>query len=159
MKLLIIWLLSIVVPLIQDIPYKPQDDFNIKFDLSFKQRDSAIGSTTFNMSETRAEHERRTSTDQLPYLLLHVELKKVAAGEVKGKIIRDEKDVIFNKKIKEGLLIKLDVGFTDDLKDQIKGYKHEIQFIKENKSISSRIVIEFDKEGNYFVNGEKRGKI
>jgi hypothetical protein len=86
-------------------------------------------------------------------------LLKIPNNEVKSKIIRDNQTVVYNKKIAEGSIIKLEVGFTDDIKDQIKGYRHEIQFLSADKSIQSRILIEFDKEGNYFVNGEKRGRV
>lgn len=143
----------------QEVPFKPQTDFEIKFDMSFKQRDQTGEKTTINLHETQAEHARRTQTTTLPFLTLHIKLVKVPSNEVKAKIIRDNLTVVYNKKIAEGSLIDLEVGFTDDIKDQIKGYRHEIQFLAADKTIQSKILIEFDEEGNYFVNGEKRGKV
>jgi hypothetical protein len=151
---------SIVMPsLFQEIAFKPQTEFEIKFDMSFKQRDQTSEKTTINLHETQAEHARRTQTETLPYLVLHIKLTKIQPNEIKTKVIRDNQVMVFNKKIEEGLVLKLDVGFTDDIKDQIKGYKHEIQFLAADKTILNRILIEFDKDGNYFVNGEKRGRV
>jgi hypothetical protein len=153
------WAFLILGFFAQDAPFKPQTEFEVKFDMSFKQRDQTGEKTTINLHETQAEHIRRTQTETLPYLVLHIKLTKILPTEIKGKIIRDNQAVVYNKKIEEGLTIKLDVGFTDDIKDQIKGYKHEVQFLSSDKTILSRILIEFDKDGNYFVNGEKRGKV
>jgi hypothetical protein len=158
MTAMLIWVF-ILLSYFQEIPFKPQTEFEIKFDMSFKQRDQSDEKTTINLHETQAEHARRTQTETLPYLVLHIKLVKIIPREIKGKIVRDNRDVVFNKKIEEGMTMKLDVGFTDDIKDQIKGFKHEVLFLSADKTILSKILIEFDKDGNYLVNDEKRGRI
>lgn len=159
MTAILVWLFLLISTFSQEVPFKPQNEFEIKFDMSFKQREAFADKTTVKLDETRGEYERRTSTDPLPYLVLHIKLIKIQPTEIKGKIVRDNQTTVYNKKIEEGSIIKLEVGFTDDIKDQIKGYKHELQFLSADKAILSRILIEFDKDGNYFVNGEKRGRV
>jgi hypothetical protein len=139
-------------------PFKAKEDFEVKLDLSFKQR-TQIDDKGVYLNETRKDHDKRTSTALLPYVNLNVIVLKHQPEEFKVKITRDDKVLVLNKKISEKMEIRLNVGFTDDVKDGISGYKHELQFLSPDKKVLSRILIEFDKEGYYFVNGEKRGKV
>lgn len=139
-------------------PFKPSEDFEIKFDLTFRQR-TQLDNKTVHLTETGKERERRTNSTPLPYLKLHIKLLKIHPDEIKLKVIKDDKNFVLNKKIKESIELRLDVGFTDDVKDRISGYRHVIQFLSVDKKVLSVIVIEFDEEGNYKVNGELRGKI
>ncbi|HEU5289227.1 MAG TPA: hypothetical protein VFU05_01210 [Cyclobacteriaceae bacterium] len=141
----------------EEVPFKPKEDFEIKFDLTFKVRTTDDKAVYLN--ETRAEHEKRTSATPLPFLKLLVKVKRLQQEEIKLKVIRDDKNTLFSKKTEPDMEFKLEVGFTDDLKDQVSGYRHVIQFLSSKKEVLSRIVIEFDKDGNYFVNGEKRGRV
>jgi hypothetical protein len=159
MTVMHIWIFIVFNSFFQEVPYKPQTEFEIKFDMSFKQRDVFADKSTVKLDETRGEYQKRTSTDPLPFLVLHIKLTKIHPAEAKSKIVRDDGIIVYNKKIEEGQIIKLEVGFTDDIKDQIKGFKHEVQFLSTDKRIQSKILIEFDKDGNYFVNDEKRGRI
>jgi len=152
-----LYLLLFVLTIQEEIPFKPKDDFEVKFDLSFKQR--TRDEKTVYMEETRSEHQKRTNTTPLPYLKLLVKVKHIGQEEIKLKVIRDDKNILFSKKTEQDMEFRLDLGFTDDIKDRISGYKHVIQFISPKKEVISRILIEFDKEGNYLVNGERRGKI
>ena len=150
------FLILFLIHIQEEIPFKPKEDFEVKFDLKFKQRER---DTKIVVVETHAENEKRTNTSPLPYLKLLVIVKQVQPEEIKMKVIKDDKNSIMSKKTEQGMEIKLDVGFTDDVKARVSGYKHVIQFLSAEKSVLSKIVIEFDKDGNYFVNGEKRGKV
>lgn len=152
------YLIVLLFLFIQDpVAFKPSDEFQIKPELTFKQR-STSDDSEIHMSETRKENERRKSTDALPYLKLNVKIQKVQAGEYKVRIIRDNQETLFSKKVSPEMELKFEPGFTDDIKDGISGFKHEIEFVSADKKVVSRILIEIDKEGNYMVNGEKRGK-
>ena len=147
-----IYLILLSCLLVQDeIGYKPKDEFEIKLDLSFKQKSNSD-------DDGNIYREKKTATGLLPYLKLDVRILKLQPGEVKLKVIRDSKDAVLNKKLSGTLEIKLEVGYTDDIKAGISGYKHELLFMSAEKNVLSRILIEIDKEGNYMVNGEKRGK-
>jgi hypothetical protein len=150
-------LILFMIAFADEAPFKPKDDFEVKFDLTFKQRDR--DEKTVYMNETYKEREKRTITTPLPFLKLFVKIKRIEPEEIKLKVIRDDKNTLISKKTGQDMEFKLELGYTDDIKDRISGYKHVIQFLSAKKDVLSVIVIEFDKEGNYFVNGEKRGKV
>lgn len=141
------------------VPLKPKEEFEIKFELSVKQRPYSDNTRTLRYGETISEHERRNSVELLPYLKLNVKITTAHPSEVKLKVFKDDGNSAFSKKVESGLEFKLDLGFTDDIKDRIVGYKYVIRFYTPEKKEFTKIVIEFDTEGYYFVNGEKRGKI
>lgn len=141
-----------------DTPFKPSDEFEIKMEMSFKQRPPE-GVNTVHFTDSKKDEQRRTSTAPLPYLVLHIKILKINEGETKVKVVNEKNLLVLSKKVSEGLELNLDIGFTDDVKDGINGYRHEVQFVSSEKKAVSRIIIEFDKEGNYFVNGERRGKV
>src|SRR4051812_27105060 len=116
MKLLSIILVSTF--LLQDLPYKPNEEFNIKLDYKFKQRPT-VNVNTVNFSETNKEHEQRTSSAQLPFLILNVNLLKVEKEHVKLTIVNNLNKKVVSRKIKEGLIIPIEIGFTDDVKDRV----------------------------------------
>jgi hypothetical protein len=142
----------------QEVPYKSSEEFSIRVDMKFMQR-PAPDPSTVKLDETRAEYLKRTSLDQLPHMTLYLLVKDAADNEVRIKIVRDGKIVANNRKFSVGKEIKLDVGFTDDAKDQISGYEHIVYFLSGDKSEVSRIVIAIDENGDYFINGQKRGRV
>lgn len=155
--MIIPFLILLVFNVQEEIPFKPKDDFEIKFDLSFKQR--VRDEKAVYIQETKAEHDKRIAVAPLPFLKLLVKIKHLQPEEIKVKVIRDDENSVLSKKAEQDMEFKLEVGYTDDIKDQISGYKHVIQFLNSKKEVLSRIVIQFDREGNYFVNGEKRGRV
>jgi len=153
----LLFLISIVL-IAQDIPYKPDDEFSIRMDLKFKIRPQSA-TNTVNVSETMADYQKRTSTSQLPYLTLFVNVKQISQGETRMRILRDGKNLVSNKKIELNKEFKIEVGYTDDAKDKILGYEHIIYFMTPDKKDVNRIVIIIDPNGDYFVNGQKRGRL
>lgn len=140
-------------------PFKAKEDFEIKFVLSFKHR-SSTEHTSVRVEETVEERQRRLNTNPLPYLNLVVKVLNIKPEEVRLKVIKDDLHSVLNKKkIEEGMEFTIEVGFTDDVKDKVSGYKHVVQFLSEDKKVISIILIEFDEDGNYMVNGERRGKV
>lgn len=143
----------------EEVPFKAKEDFEVKFEMSFKQRQASDESLTVRYDETAADREKRTNLDPLPYLTLRVKILKLQEDEIRMKVIKDDKSTVMNKKTATNQEVSLDVGFVADAKDRISGYKHVLQFLSSDKKTISQIVIEFDKDGNYLVNGEKRGKV
>jgi hypothetical protein len=152
-------LVALLLPNVQaqDIPYKPDEEYTIRVDLKFKPRPMA-DATRVEISETRAEYDRRTSTDQLPFLNLYITTKESAWKETRLKVLRDGKVLMGNRKIELGKELKIEVGFTDDAKDGISGQEHIVYYMDESKKEISRIVITIEKNGDYIVNGVKRGR-
>ncbi len=140
------------------VPYKPDEEFTIRLDLKFKVRPQS-STNTVNVSETRAEYLKRTSADQLPYLILFVTVKHVNLDETHMRVLRDGKKFVNSRKIELDKEFKIDVGYTDDAKDKISGYEHVILFMTSDKKIVNRIVVSIDENGDYFVNSQKRGRL
>jgi hypothetical protein len=55
--------------------------------------------------------------------------------------------------------VKLELGFTDDIKDHVGPYEFTILLLDDGKQPVSRVVIYFKSDGTYLVNGQMRGKI
>jgi hypothetical protein len=64
-----------------------------------------------------------------------------------------------NRKAELNKEIKLDIGFTDDIKDRTIDPEYVITLLSADKKPVSRIVIYFSESGDYIVNGTKRGRI
>ena len=156
MKSLILFLLIALVT--QSIPYKPNDEFEIKLDYQFKQRSFNNDNNVVNLDESRKEYEKRTSTDLLPYLILKIKFLKLSSDEMRVRITNNREKRITTKKALTDTVIPLDLGFTDDVKDRVNAHEYILTLLSPNKSETSRIVIHIEEDGSFFVNGEKRGK-
>lgn len=78
---------------------------------------------------------------------------------MKLRIVRDNSVNVAKRKIELGTKITVFSAFVDDIRDQIQGYQHTVYFLDSKGTRLNKIVIEFDAEGFYFVNGKKKGKI
>lgn len=150
-------LLLAAVFVFQDLPYKPESEYAIRVDLKFKPRPTEAPGKV-DLSETREEYEKRNSTTPLPYLVLFLTVKESPNDESRIRLVRDGKQIIGNRKIEPDKEIKIEVGFTDDAKDKVSGYEHIVYFMNEDKKERSRIVITIEPNGDYLINGEKRGR-
>lgn len=141
-----------------DVPFKPDDEFVIKFVFTFNKRGEA-NKTDLVLSQVATSTYDRPDTSPLPFMEVTLELLKKSENEVKVKVIRDNDFPVTKKKITEGMKMSVFSGFVDDIKDQVAGYNHVIYFLDKDGTAVSKIVIEFDEEGFYTVNGKKRGKL
>lgn len=150
-----LWLVIISFVLVQDeIPLKANDEFELKIDLQFKQRPKADVNTV--------ELDRRTlptSGMNAPYLYINLRILKPATEEVRVKVMSNKNETLLSRKFDPSVLIKLDLGFTDDIKDRAAAHQYTVTFLNKEKSPLSKIEIFFEEDGSYIVNGQKRGKI
>jgi hypothetical protein len=133
------------------LPFKPNDEFEAKIDLSFRQRESDA-TNTFRFE---ASSKKRTMGTPIAFLAINFKVLK-ADGEVKVKIIRgrDEK----TSKIKIGTLMKLEMGFIEDIKLNAEPAHVILHFLNDQKKETSQVVLLVAEDGTFSVNGEKRGK-
>lgn len=150
----------IVVALLfqNEVPYKAEDEFIVSFELAFRKRtDANADFVTPQLQKTPLD---RTDTSPLPHLSARLEVIKQLPEEVKIKVVRDDNEIqVAKRKIEPGTKVNLFAGFVDDIKDQVTGYKHTVYFLTKKGDVLSKIVIEFDEEGFYLVNGKKKGKL
>jgi hypothetical protein len=145
-------LLSILVLLfLQELPFKPKDEFSVKLDYDFKNKPVTDNSHIYHAEE---EHP---NTTPLPFLTVLVQVDKVTA-ETKVRINSNKKTAGFVKKVAVGSTYQVPFGFTDDVKDGVSANEYTLTFLDKEKNAMSRIVLYIDKEGQFFVNGEKQGK-
>jgi len=132
-------------------PYKPKEEFELKLNFEFKSRttDKTVAYSTNTTG----------STGPLPYLKMDLRVVKLSAEEVKVRVTRNGGESIFTKKTEPDMTIKLDLGFTDDIKDRVTANEYTVYFLSSEKKQLSKIEILFEKDGTYLVNGEKRGKV
>jgi len=142
----------------EDVPFKPDEEFTVELELSFKQRPPAA-SNTYNFDDTSREYKKRNMPSATPYVILSVSIDKINDNETRLKVFQADKKLVLSKKLKKDVEFKLDAGYTDDLVDQFPSHHHLILFYDDKRNEVSRIVINFDTDGNYTVNGKPRGKI
>lgn len=145
------------MPLQDSIPVKASETYACKLNMSFKTK-SGDPTQVVNFSETVGEKEKRMSTTPLPYLKINLHLLKLQPDEFRLQVLTKE-GVFKNKKISEGEVVELDLGYTDDIKDGISPREYQLLFLTKDKKPISRIDIRFEESGDFFVNGEKRGRI
>jgi hypothetical protein len=143
----------------EEVPYKPSDEFNLKLNFEFKDRGAGRDPNKIEMNQTLKEAEKSKGSGLLPYLFLNLRVVKQAPNEVRVKVLENNSKNVFNKKFDATTVLKLDLGFTDDIKDRVGPYEYTVLFLDEDKEQVSKIVIFFEKDGTYLVNGETRGKI
>ncbi len=133
-----------------EIPLKPNDEFEIKLDYQLKQKPIS--------DRLSIDYYDTKEGGMLPYLILNIRLLKLSEQEVKTKIIDGKDKLIFNRKTSVNDVLKLDIGYTDDVKDRVTSYKFNIIFLSADKKEVSRIYILIEEDGTFLVNDEIRGK-
>lgn len=133
-----------------EIPLKPNDEFEVKLDYQLKQKPIS--------DRLSIDYYDTKEGGMLPYLILNIRLLKLSEQEVKTKIIDGKDKLIFNRKTSVNDVLKLDIGYTDDVKDRVTSYKFNIIFLSADKKEVSRIYILIEEDGTFLVNDEIRGK-
>lgn len=152
------WLLCAFVFLQDQTPLKPLEEFEVKLNFEFKERPTR-DPNKIELDQTRKEVERSRPSGPLPYLYLNLKVLKQIPDEVRVRIIENGTKVVLNKKFDMNSVLKLDMGFTDDIKDRICAYEYTVYYLTQDKDPLSKVVIFFEADGTYFVNGQKRGKL
>src|SRR3990170_2876455 len=151
----LIWAIIFSFFLFQDeTPLKPTAEFELKLDLQFKPRPQT--------DANKIELEKRSlpvSGMNAPYLYLNLRVLKPVPEEVRVKVFMNNKEILLSRKFDPSVVIKMDLGFTDDIKDRATAHHYIITFLSKGKDPLSKIEIFFEEDGTYLVNGEKRGRI
>ena len=141
-----------------EIPFKPKDEFEVLIDYQFKQR-AATDPYTIDFTETKEERTKKQYGGGIrPYLILSIKLLKLSDKEVKVRALNNDGKLILNKKVSTDDLLKIDMGFTDDLKDRVGPYEINLIFYSRDKLETSRINMLVEENGNFLINGDIRGK-
>ena len=142
---------------LQDVRYKPNDEFDVKLLYEFKQR-LMNENTTIYPSDGSGSGVRKTSSAMLPYLDIKLKMLKLQTDEVRLRIVNNKGQSVYGRKVKEGDVAPINMGFTDDLKDRVSAHEYTATFLTADRKEISRIVITVNEDGTFLVNNEKRGK-
>jgi hypothetical protein len=142
----------------EEAPYKAKEEFEIKLNFEFRTR-PLPDPNTVDMEQTHKELTRAQASGPLPYLFLNVRALTLKPGEVRVRVVKNDEKIMLTRKIDTSTVLKLELGYTDDIKDRVSPYEYTLLFQDDDKKSLSRIVVRFEEDGTYLVNGEKRGKI
>ncbi len=139
------------------VPYKPSGEFELKIDYIFKERPS-VDKETVNFDATDKEKKQRNAVGAMPYLRIELKVLTVAENEIRVRVVNSEGNLIVNRKVAPGMVIKLDWGYTEDIKDKLTTHEFIVYFNDENKKSVSKVVLGILDDGTFLVNEEKKGK-
>jgi len=137
------------------IPFKSTDEFELKLQLEFRKRPMQ----DINTIELEKRSVPSTGGMPAPYLHINLRVLKVVPEEVRVKVTKNPNETLLTKKFDPNVIIKLDLGFTDDIKDRVSAHQYVVTYLSKERTPLSKIEIFFEKDGTYLVNGEKRGKL
>ena len=141
----------VVILLEQEVPYKASEDFDVTIDYQFKAyREEVHKDVDFS--------EQKKRTGLLPYLIAQVKIKNISQDEVRIRVISNDGNNAVNRKLIQDMILKVDFGFVDEVKDRTKPYEYTVSFISIDKKEITRIVLFIDTDGTFLVNGQKRGR-
>ena len=140
----------------EEVPFKLNNEFQVDLDYQFKTRPTPDRNTlNFDPHEERD----RSSGSQLPYLIVSIKFLKLSDEEVRAKGVNNLGHQLFNRKVKPSDVVKIDMGFTDDVKDRVTPHEFTVFLLSSKKEVISRIKLLVEEDGIFLVNGEKRGKL
>jgi hypothetical protein len=148
------WIISVLLFLLQDpVPFKPNEQFELKLDYAFKQRPAENSSTVY------MDNSRNSTTSMLPFLAIQLKLISLRPDEIRLKIITNDGVTVTTKKVQEQQVVKFDMGFTADLRDRVLPHEYTIVFLSGDRKEVSKIVVSVAKDGAFLVNNEQRGRL
>jgi hypothetical protein len=137
----------------ETVPLKASNEFELKINYKFEERPPVDGTKVVYDAD-----QKKKGTGPLPYLRLELTLLKLSLDEIKVKVINSDDKVMFSHKATEGNVIKIDIGFIDDVKDRLAPYEFIAFLYSDTKKTTSQIRLFIMEDGTFMVNDEKRGK-
>ncbi len=153
----LLFFVSVAKAQTSEAPFKPNEEFQLTVDYKFKPRPTANNSN-LNIDYTNDSFQRKSADGPLPYLGINFKMLKIKDNEVRVKVVNNANRTVLTKKAKEGEEFKIDMGYTDDMKDRVSPFEYNILFLSAEKAEISRVHLFILEDGTFLVNGEKRGK-
>jgi hypothetical protein len=135
-------------------PLKPISQFDIITNYQLKKKPTSDNPTIVYEHE---EERKETGTDLLPYLIIQLKVKRWNPDVDRIRVVDGTNKMYLKKKANDSGVYDLDLGYIDDIKDGITSGNFVIHFLNKKKVIEI-ITFSIDREGSFFVNGEKRGR-
>ena len=139
----------------QEVPFKPSDEFEMRLDYKFKERPQADKPAY----EAPNSNNPSKAIGPLPYLRTDIILRSKKTDEIRLRVLNANGMTVVNRMLSSNEVIKIDWGFTEDVKDRISSHQYTIQFLNSDKKPVSQIVLIMEEDGTLLVNNSKRGKL
>lgn len=137
-------------------PFKPANEFELKINFTIEDRPPAeLYKKSYDVS---AEDRSQSKTGSLPYLKVQLKILHVAEQEFRIRVEDRHGNLVSSKKAEPNVEIKIDWGFSEDIKEGIVTPEYTVLFISKDKKDISRIYMVIQEDGTFLVNDEKRGK-
>jgi hypothetical protein len=136
------------------IPYRNKEDFQVDLKYDLRSR-PANNPNSFQFDQAP---NQKPKTGMLPYLVVSVKIMNVTTQETRFKCEDNKGNIRFTKKLPKGATFLIDMGYIDDIKDQLAPNTYELFALSADKALLNRIHLRIEKDGTFLVNGEKRGK-
>jgi hypothetical protein len=146
-----------VLAQVVEAPFKPNDEFQLTMDYKFKPRPT-LNNSNLHIDFTNDSFQKKSSDGPLPFLAINFKMVKLADNELRVKVVDNFNRTILTKKAKAGDEFKIELGYTDDMKDMVTANEYNVYFLSPEKSEVSRVHLLIMEDGTFLVNGEKRGK-
>jgi len=140
----------------QEVPYKPAEEYEVIIDYKFQER-PPVNRLKADF-EVSVEDRKKVTAGPLPYLKIQIKLLKLSEDEIKVKVVNKSGSVLLNRKATLDTVIKLDVGFIDDVKDGVSSNQYTITLYSDSKNPISQIHMNIMEDGTFMVNNAKKGK-
>lgn len=138
----------------QSIPFEDKESYEFELDYNFKTK------TVDNRDEVyQSKRKALSGPTLLPYVKVFLTMTNLPKDRYRVRIIDDLGTKVLTKKLKPNMRIMVDMGYADDIKDGVGPHRYDIYFEDKEKNKLSKIVLDIDKDGNFFVNEKPYGKI
>jgi len=140
-----------------EVPYKASEEFELKVNYILKER-PGIDRQTVEYDKSTDDKIRNATAGPMPYLLVELKVLAISDQEFRVRVVNNEGDLLFNRKATAGTIIKIDWGYTEDIKEKLAPNEFTVFFNDSDKKAVSKIYLTIQNDGTFLVNGEKRGK-
>lgn len=138
-----------------EVPFRSKEDFQVELKYDLRTRPATeLNRVTLDPNATGL---MKPKTGMLPYLLVTVTILNVQQEEVRVRCEENTRTV-FNRKLSKSTSFVIDMGYIDDIKDGLAANDFNVLAMNSEKKPLNRIHMRIEKDGTFFVNGEKRGK-
>lgn len=141
--MLVTGLLSLLLVVQDNVPFKAKDEFEIKLAYQFKER----------------EQHSSTTSAVLPYVVLKLNLVKLNNEEKLNVDTNLQPNFLIRRHLETGKEYTIELGYASDVRDHIAASEYIFTFVSPAKKPISKIIIRVESDGTFNINGERRGKL
>jgi len=150
--LIFIFLILVSTSSAQEVPYRGIDNFEV-----FSSFQWIKGKPKQNPGYSAGPVKKYNATPVM-HLSLTVQIKNVLPNEISVRATSSDDQILYRKKIKEGIELSFEFGDFEKVKKKEVSYLFTIFIVDKKKKILNKIKVEVLESGAIFVNDKPHGK-